>query len=139
MSVGINPRKLRKIILPAEKDLAPEKQTTWLFRPLTASARYQLYSKWGGDVRAALEGENSHLFVSEYLQLVLAGWENLRDLDGDQVPVPKDLGGNLDVKAALDCISIADQMDLFTLALTHDVLTETQRGKSSPPSTPPTA
>lgn len=139
MSIGINPRKARCITLESDQAAPPERRTLWLVYPITAAQRLAFVARWGNDIRKVLEGDRASDAVRSYLEMVHGGWENLRDAEGEQVPVPRTSAGDPDRAACCDCMSLEDMTALFIEALKRDILTETQRGKSSPPSTPPTA
>lgn len=72
MSLWIDPTKETVYILEAEKDLPPEQQTKWKFKPMSASC----YAKFS-DLILVADGKISNYgeYVLAALKYSLVGWE----------------------------------------------------------------
>ena len=103
--IAVDPNKIHRYVLQAERTEPKEKQTTFLLRALTARERAEA-DDLASDRTGRMTFGSQHLYI---LQRGLTGWENLQAEDGQNIPFPSPPPG---VKAGEDAVGLVPYMAL---------------------------
>lgn len=127
MAVGVNPKKVKPYILKSDRESA--NPTKFFLRRLTGTEYFDLENR-----SFEINGKRvlRHQSVSEGVGRCLAGWENLIDEDGEQIPFVPNPDNPAEVVRFLDVATLNELWHVICEAAT---LSEDDRKNSESPST----
>jgi len=114
----------REYILQSERDLPPDLQTIWIFRPLTVHQKREIEDNMG--LQLTGEGYKAGTFTYKALKYGLAGWKNLKREDGSEVAF-KTGGDGLIQDELIGQLPLAVRMELATAIYDLNLLSEVDR------------
>lgn len=125
MATGIDPNRIDRYILEADRKLPKEKQTVFLLKPLRHSVKSNLID--GQTLEKEGKFANPITFVTLLAQHGIAGWENFRTVEGKEIPFIQE--GNKASDESLSSLLFDDLNELAGRILDLSGLTEVQKKK----------
>ena len=122
MATGIDPNKIDRYVLEADRKLPEEKRTVFLLKSLRHSKKVAMFSDIKLEKRV-IDGEEVEIperpveYVTGLVRSSLCGWENFKTAEGEEIPFALDSDGGYakdDRKASDDSMT----------ALTFDQINE---------------
>jgi len=118
--LALDPAETVDVVLDLDSE-KPEPRPTFLARYLTTREHLRLIatSKAGAD---ATTFDDTNRALNQCLTIQLAGWKNIRGLDGKQIPFSSD--------AFDDVLTVAEKWELLYAAMAKVRLAESDKKKS---------
>jgi hypothetical protein len=135
--ITIDPKAERLYILLADRALPPEKRRRFWLRGLTAREEHQAIDVGQGQDAEGNPRTNIGSMLFFMLGCGLARWENVRDAEGNPIPLEPDKRTGKPSDESLAHLTLSERMEIARAVESGALINEAELEPSAPPSNPP--